>query len=223
MRPTVIRLIAGGALGIAFSVSLMLPGTVVFPQESQVQHLAAPEPPSAKVIRVAPIATPRKKAPARPRVVVQRIYVPAIRTAPAPAVVRPTQPRPERTSRPPRKPVERTQPPPPSAQSLTPMSAPPTEPEQAETPRKAKKPKEGKPQKADEPRKSEKPRESDKPKKSGKPKKSDKPKRSKDRSSGKKDKGDDGDRRGGDDGDEHGHDDQDHEDGGGRGDKASRG
>ena len=33
MRPTVIRLIAGGALGTAFSVSLMLPGALVFPED----------------------------------------------------------------------------------------------------------------------------------------------------------------------------------------------
>jgi hypothetical protein len=222
MRPTVIRLISGGALGIAFSVSLMLPGTVVFPHESAVQHLAAPEPPSAKVVRVAPDVAPRKETPVRPRIVVQRIYVPAIRNARASANARHVQPRPTPSSRPPRKPVERTQPPPPAA-PVAPMSAPPTEPEQAEEPRKALKPKEDQPRETDKPRKSEKPKKSDKPKKSGKPKKSDKPKSSKDRGSGKKDKGDR--KSGDDDGDEHGHHDHDHDDGdgGGRGNNASRG
>ena len=67
MRPTVIRLIAGGALGIAFSVSLMLPGTLVFPEDEPVRHFASPRVPAATVVRAAPnvLRTPRK-APAPP-------------------------------------------------------------------------------------------------------------------------------------------------------------
>jgi hypothetical protein len=219
MRPTLIRLITGGALGIAFSVSLMLPGSVVFPQESPVRQLAAPEPPGAKVVRAAPVAAPKKVAE-RPRIVIQRVYVPTVRTAHAPVVVRHAAP----LSKPALKHVERTQPPPPATQPVTPMSAPPTEPERAEKPEKAKKPKEGKRRKADKPRKSEKPKKAEKPKKSkdrgsGKKEKGDD-------GSGKKEKGDDGDKkdRGGE-GDDRGHHDEGDEDdgGGGRGDDAFRG
>ena len=87
MRPTVIRFIVGGALGIAFSVSLMLPGTVVFPDDPPIRHLAAPDAPSTMVVRAAPIAPP-KKAQAPRRVVVRPVHVPTIRTAPAASVVR---------------------------------------------------------------------------------------------------------------------------------------
>ena len=115
MRPTVIRLIVGGALGIAFSVSLWLPGTVVFPEDAPIRHLAAPDVPSTMVVRAAPVAAP-KKAPAPRRVAVQPVHVPVVRTAPGTSVVRraPSRPRPAP------KRVTRTTPP--AQQQLTPLS-----------------------------------------------------------------------------------------------------
>lgn len=136
MRPTVIRLIVGGALGIAFSVSLMLPGALVLPEAHPIGHLATPDGPSTMVVRAAPAAAP-KRAPARAprRVVVRRVYAPTARTAPAASVVRhaPSRPRPSA------KLVTRKSPPAP--QRLTPLAAPPAEREQA---RKSKKPKKAK-------------------------------------------------------------------------------
>jgi hypothetical protein len=132
MRPTIIRFIVGGALGIAFSVSLLLPGAVVFPEEPPIRHLAAPDVPSTRVVRAAPVAAP-KKAQAPRRVVVRPVYVPTIRTAPAASVVRHAPSR----SKPSPKPVPRTSPP--AQQRLTPLSAPPAERTKAKKPRKAKK------------------------------------------------------------------------------------
>jgi type IV secretory pathway VirB10-like protein len=168
MRPTVIRLIAGGALGVAFSVSLTLPGSVVFPDEAPIRQLAAPEAPAATVLHAAPVVRPPGKAPSKPRVVVQRVYVPTAGTVRTTSVVRRTPPRSK-----PRKPVKRT--PAPVAQPVTPLAARPAPPaaepsdepkqtdeqgddEEAERPRKSKKPK-----KADEPRKLEKPKRAKKP------------------------------------------------------------
>jgi hypothetical protein len=131
MRPTVIRFIVGGALGIAFSISLMLPGTVVFPDDPPIRHLAAPDAPSTMVVRAAPIAAP-KSARALRRVVVRRVHVPTIRTAPAASVVR----RPPSPSKPSPRPVPHTSP---SAQQrLTPLSAPHAERAKAKKPEKAK-------------------------------------------------------------------------------------
>jgi hypothetical protein len=131
MRPTIIRFIVGGALGIAFSVSLLLPGAVVFPEETPIRHLAAPDVPSTRVVRAAPVAAP-KKAPAPRRVVVRPVYVPTIRTAHAARVVRHAPSR----SKPSPKPVPRTSP---SAdQRLMPLSAPPAERTKAKKPRNAK-------------------------------------------------------------------------------------
>jgi hypothetical protein len=132
MRPTVIRFIVGGALGIAFSVSLMLPGTVVFPDDPPIRHLAAPDAPSTMVVQAGPIAVPEKQ-PAPRRVVVRPVYVPAIRTAPAASVVR----HPPRRSKPAPRPVPRTSPP--AQQRLTPLSAPPAERAKAKKPKKVKK------------------------------------------------------------------------------------
>ena len=74
MRPTVIRLIVGGALGIAFSISLMLPGALVLPEEHPMRHLAIPDVPSTMVVRAAPVAAPKRApAPARRRVVVRPV------------------------------------------------------------------------------------------------------------------------------------------------------
>jgi hypothetical protein len=172
MRPTVIRLIAGGALGVAFSVSLTLPGSVVFPDEPPIRQLAAPEAPTATVLRAAPVVRPARKAPAKPRVVVQRVYVPRAGTVRTTSVVRRTPPRAS-----PRKPVKRA--PAPVAQPVTQLAARPAPPaaepsdepkqtdeqgddEKAERPRKSKEPK-----KADEPRKLEKPKRAKKPKDHG--------------------------------------------------------
>jgi hypothetical protein len=132
MRPTVIRLIVGGALGIAFSISLMLPGAVVLPEEQPRRHLATPDVPSTMVVRAAPVVAPKRApAAARRRVVVRRVSVPTVRTAPAASVVRHAPSR----SRPHTKPVPPMSPP--AQQRLTPLAAPPAEREQA----KAKKPK----------------------------------------------------------------------------------
>ena len=172
MRPMVIRLIAGGALGVAFSVSLTLPGSVVFPDEPPIRQLAAPEAPTATVLRAAPVVRRPRKAPSTPRVVVQRVYVPRAGTVRTTSVVRRTPPRSK-----PRKPVKRA--PAPVAQPVTPLAARPAPPaaelsdepkqtdeqgddEKAEGPRKSKKPK-----KADEPRKLEKPKRVKKPKDHG--------------------------------------------------------
>jgi hypothetical protein len=115
MRPTVIRLIVGGALGIAFSVSLWLPGTVVFPEDAPIRHLAAPDVPSTMIVRAAAVPAP-KKAPAPQRLVVQPVYPPVVRTAPVTSVVRRAPSR----SGPAAKPVTRTAPP--AQQQLTPLS-----------------------------------------------------------------------------------------------------
>jgi hypothetical protein len=132
----VIRLIVGGALGTAFSVSLMLPGAVVFPEEPPIRHLAAPNVPSTIVVRAAPVAAP-KKAPAPRRVVVRPVYVPTIRTAPTASVVR----HPPSRSKPSPKPIPRTSPP--AQQRLTQLSARPAEHATARKPKKAKKEEEG--------------------------------------------------------------------------------
>jgi hypothetical protein len=132
MRPTAIRFIVGGALGIAFSVSLMLPGAVVFPQEAPIRHLAAPGVPSTIIVRAAPVAAP-KKAPAPRRVVVRPVSVPTIRRASAASVVR----HPPTGSKPSPKPIPRTSPP--ARQRLTPLSAPPSEHAKAKKTKKAKK------------------------------------------------------------------------------------
>jgi hypothetical protein len=131
MRPTIIRFIVGGALGIAFSVSLMLPGTVVFPDDPPIRHLAAPDAPSSMVVRAAPIAPPRKARAPRP-VVVRPVQVPTIRTAPAASVVG----HPPSRSKPAPRPVPRTSPP--AQQRLTPLSAPHAERAKAKKPEKAK-------------------------------------------------------------------------------------
>ena len=132
MRPTIIRFIVGGALGIAFSVSLMLPGTVVFPDDPPVRHLAAPDAPSTMVVRAAPIAPP-KKARAPRRVAVRPVHVPTIRRAPAASVVR----HPPRHSEPAPRPVPRTSLP--AQQRLTPLSAPHAERAKAKKPEKVRK------------------------------------------------------------------------------------
>ena len=204
MRPTLIRLIAGGALGVAFSISLTLPGSVVFPDEAPVRQLAAPEAPTATVLRAAPVARPRK-APARPRVVVQRVYVPTAGTGPATRVVREPQGR----SKPSRKPVERA-PAAPAEQSVTPLAAPPAVPvsqpaeesqdadEQGDDePRRrdrSPKPEKSKPEK---PKKADKPRRSERPKKAKKPKEHGSAKKEKSRGGGKQDRDDQGDDRNG--------------------------
>jgi hypothetical protein len=213
MRPTVIRLIAGGALGVAFSVSLTLPGSVVFPKEPPIRQLAAPEGPTATVLHAAPVVPRPRKTPAKPRVVVQRAHVPREGTVRITSVVRRTSPRSK-----PRKAVKR--PPSQVAQPVTPLTARPAPPaakpsdepehaddqeddEKAERHRKPRKPK-----KADEPRKLEKPKRAKKPKHHG---------------SGKHDKSGgvdnhDRDHQGE---DRHGHDKGKH--GGGRGDDGDRG
>ena len=134
MRPTVIRLIVGGALGIAFSISLMLPGAFVLPEEPPIRHLATPDVPSTMVVRAAPVAAPKRaSAPARRRVVVRPVSAPTVRTASDASVVRHAPSR----SKPSPKPVTRTSPP--ARQGLTPLSAPPAEHSKAKKPKKAKK------------------------------------------------------------------------------------
>jgi hypothetical protein len=175
MRPTVIRLIVGSALGIAFSVSLMLPGAVVFPQESPIRHLAAPDTPSARVVQAEAIEAPKQAPPQRP-VVVRHVYVPTVRTVPAASVVRRSPSRSTSSPRP--KPVKRTSPP---AQTLTTMAAPPVvesedDPEEAEPAEQPKKWKSSK-----KPKKEAKPAKPAKPKKEAKPVKPAKPKKAKER------------------------------------------
>jgi hypothetical protein len=139
MRPTVIRLIVGGALGIAFSMSLMLPGALVLPEAHPIGHLATPDAPSTTVVRAAPVAAPKRApAPAPRRVVGRRVYVPTVRTPPAASVVRHA---PSRSS-PSAKPVTRTSRP--AQQRLTPQAAPPVERERARKSKKAKKTKKAK-------------------------------------------------------------------------------
>jgi hypothetical protein len=223
MRPTVIRLIAGGALGTAFSIALTLPGSVVFPDEPPIRQLAAPKAPSAKVLHAAPMVERATKASARPRVVVRRVYVPSAGTVPATSAVRdgPTR------SKPLGKPVERA--PAPVGQPVTPLAAPsakpvtepaeePTEADEpkAEDPKKADEPKKAKEPKAEKPRKSEKPKKSEKPRKSGKPKQSKKPKARGSEKKAKPDRKQDRDDQGEDRRDEDEH-------GGGRGDDSRRG
>src|SRR5262245_7825976 len=157
MRPTFIRLIAGGALGVAFSISLTLPGSVVFPDEQPIRQLAAPEAPAATVLRAAPVVEPPRKVPTKPRVVVQRVYVPRAVTVPATPVVQRTPPR----SKPPRKPANHA--PAPVAQPVTKLAAHPAAPvaEPAE-------PQYTNEQGDDEQRNADRPRKSEQPKKAGK-------------------------------------------------------
>lgn len=187
MRPTVIRLIVGGALGIAFSISVTLPGALVLPQDHPKRHLATPDAPSTTVVRAAPVAAPRT-APTPRRGVVRAVHVPAIRTAPVVKSVRYTP----TGSRPATNPVERTSPP---AQALTTMVAPPVveskdEPGEAESatqPKKAKPAK--KPKKADAAKPKKAKPEQAKPAKKAKPTK---PKKAKKRGEEKEESGDRG-------------------------------
>ena len=203
MRPTVIRLIAGGALGAAFSVALTLPGSVVFPDEAPIRQLAAPETPTRTVLRAA-LDRPSTAPPQR--VAVRRVYLPAAGTAPATSVVRRTPPRSKSSG----KPVGRKSAP--VEQRLTPLAAPqpapvsePTkEPKEADESRKA-----AKPPKAEKPKKAEKPRRAEQPTPPEKPKHAKKPKKPKDPGSRKNGKPDGGGKKGrddqGQDEGEHGH------------------
>lgn len=185
MRPAIIRLIAGGALGIAFSVSLMLPGALVFPENEPVRHFASPRVPAPTVVRAAPNVLRTQKAPAPQPVVVRKVSVPAARPVPAARVVRHVPSRSTPSPRP-----RKRRPTPPAEQRLTPLTATPSQPTSAEQPKKAKEPK--KPKK-DGPLSGE--TKTKKPKKPKKPKK-DEP-RSGERKT-KKEKGkDEGDYEGG--------------------------
>ena len=168
MRPTFIRLIAGGALGAAFSISLTLPGSVVFPGEPPIRQLAAPEAPAATVLHAAPVIQLPRKAPTKPRVVAQRVYVPAAGTVRTTSVVRHTPPRP--------KPLKR--PPAPVARPVTPLAARPAPPaaEPSDEPNQAEERGDEEPRKADHPRKSEQPKKAHNPRKPEKPKQARKPK-----------------------------------------------
>jgi hypothetical protein len=209
MRPTVIRLIAGGALGIAFSISLTLPGTVVFPDEPRIRQLAAPEPPTATVLHAAPLVKRPNKTPARSRVVVRRASVQGAGTVPATSAARYAPPR----ATPSRKFVERA----PVERRLTPLAAAPAapvtepeeEPKEADEARKADKPRKA------EKRNAEKPRKADKPEKAKKPKHSGSEKKGKPDDARRKDRDDQGD-------DRNGRGEREHS-GGRRGDDSSRG
>jgi len=138
MRPTVIHLIAGGALGFAFSVSLMLPGALVFPEDEPVRHFASPRVRAATVVRATPDLqrTPKAPAPVPQRVAVRRVYVPAPRRVPAAGVGRHVPARSAASPKP-----RGPRPTPPAEQRLTPLAATPSQPARAEKPKKAKKPK----------------------------------------------------------------------------------
>ena len=206
MRPTVIRLIAGGALGVAFSVSLTLPGSVVFPHEAPIRQLAAPKAPASKVVRAARMVERPTNAPPKPRVVVRRVYVPTgpVRTE---SVVRYTP----RRLKPSRKAAQHA--PARVEQPVTPLAAPKAPPaaEPADEPKQADEQGGDAPRKSNRQRTSEKPRKADKPRNSERPKKAKKPgERSsakKDRPSGarEEDRDEQGDDRGGHGKGEHGH------------------
>lgn len=136
MRPAIIRLIAGGALGIAFSVSLMLPGALVFPEDEPVRHFASPRVPAATVVRAAPnvLRTQKAPAPAPQPVVVRKVSVPAARPVPAARVVGHIPARSTPSPRP-----RKRRPTPPAEQRLTPLAATPSQPTSAKKPKKAKK------------------------------------------------------------------------------------
>jgi hypothetical protein len=207
MRPTVIRLIAGGALGVAFSISLTLPGSVVFPEEAPITHLAAPETPTPKVVRAARMVERPAKASPNTRVVVQRVYAPTPGPMRATSVVRQTAPR----SKPSRKPAKHA--PTRVVQPVTPLAAAKAPPvaQPADEPKQANEQGDDEPRKAHRQRKSERPKKADKPRKSAKPKKAKKPKdhgsAKKDKPSGARDEDRDqqGDDRGGHENGEHGH------------------
>jgi hypothetical protein len=205
---------------VAFSISLTLPGSVVFPDEPPIRQLAAPEAPTATVLRAARVVQRPRKAPARPRVVVHRADVPTAGTVPTTSVVRPTQPR----TKPPRKPSERA--PAPVGPAVAPLRAPPAPvPAPAQESKEADELGDDERRMADRPRKSEKPN-TEQPRKVHKPSKSEKPKKAKkpkDEGSGKHDKSggagkEDRDDRGD---DRRGHDKGKH--GGRRGDDGDRG
>lgn len=141
MRPAIIRLIAGGALGIAFSVSLMLPGALVFPEDEPVRHFASPRVPAATVVRAAPnvLRTQKAPAPAPQPVVVRKVFVPAARPVPAARVVRHIPARSTPSPRP-----RKRRPTPPAEQRLTPLAATRSQPTNAKKPKKAKKAKKAK-------------------------------------------------------------------------------
>src|SRR5262245_18662130 len=198
MRPTVIRLIAGGALGVAFSISLTLPGSVVFPREAPIRQLAAPKAPTRTVVRAARIVQRPAKAPVKPRVVVQRVYVPTPGSVRATTVVRRAPPRslPGRRAK---HAAARV------GQPVTPLAARPgpAATNSAEEPQDEQG--QDEPRKADRHGKSEKPKNADKPWKAEKPKKATKPKghgsakkdkSSRDRNEDRDDQGDDRDGHG---------------------------
>ena len=126
MRPTVIRLIAGCFLGAALSVSLMLPGFVVLPDQAPIQHLGLPAPPAATVVRATAVSSPRPRRAPAPRQV-RRFYAvaPTVRTVPISRVI----PRaPTRSHRP--RPVA---PPRLAAQTLTTLGTPSVDEAQGST------------------------------------------------------------------------------------------
>jgi hypothetical protein len=214
MRPTVIRLIAGGALGVAFSISLTLPGSVVFPEEAPIRQLTAPKAPRPKVVRAARMVEHPTYAVPKPRVVVQRVYVPRSDPRRPTSVVGHTRP-------PSGKPAKQA--PPRVEQPVTLLAAPKAPPvaQPADEPKQADEQGDDEPRRAHRQRKSERPKKADKPRKSEKPKKAKKPK---DHGSAKKekppsgardeDRHDNGDDRGGDEKGERGN---------GRGDRGDHG
>lgn len=212
MRPTVIRLIAGGALGVAFSISLTLPGSVVFPEEAPIRQLTAPKAPRPKVVRAARMVEHPTYAPLKPRVVVQRVYVPTPGPRRTTSGVRHTRPASGKPAK---------QEPPRVEQPVTPLAAPKAPPvaQPADEPKQAD-------EQGDEARKAHRQRKSERPKKADKPRRSEKPKKAKkpkDHGSAKKekpsgardeDRHDNGDDRGGHEKGEHGN---------GRGDRGDHG
>jgi outer membrane biosynthesis protein TonB len=138
MRPTFIHVLMGLMLGTALAGLLNVPGQVVAHQES-IPPVSSPRPAKPKgelVVRVAPeVERPvaaKKAKPAKPRVVVRKVFVRAVPPAPQPVPARPPAPKPAAKPAAKERPKSPPPPPPPPAPPKTvvsnPQPAPPPPP-----------------------------------------------------------------------------------------------
>jgi hypothetical protein len=132
MRPTFIHVLTGLLLGTALAGLLNVPGQVVAHQESipPVSSPKAAQPKRELVVRVAPgVERPvvtKKAAPAKPRVVVQKVFVRTFQPAPQPVSPQPPVKKAAAEVKPKKTPPPA--PPPPKTVLSNPQPAPPPPP-----------------------------------------------------------------------------------------------
>jgi hypothetical protein len=144
MRPTFIHVLMGLMLGTALAGLLNVPGQVVAHQES-IPPVSSPRPAKPKrelVVRVAPeVERPvvtKKAKPAKPRVVVRKVFVRAVPPTPQPVPAQPPAPKPvakPAASEKPKSPPPPPPPPPPVAPKTVvshPQPSPPPPPPERE-------------------------------------------------------------------------------------------